>query len=120
MTWKKPSEELKRFLQKKLKNVDCQRRLMFGCPSYFINNNMFTGVYGDNIFIRLAPADIEEMLGEFPKIKRFEPRPGRIMKEYLALPKSIYANKELFSRLLRKSLSYARSLPRKKKRRRLN
>lgn len=118
MTWKKPPKEIELLLQKKLRNVDCQKRVMFGCPSYFINGNMFIGAYGDDIFIRLAPAGIEEMLGEFPEMKRFEPRTGRVMTEYLALPKSIYTNKELFSKLLSKSLSYARSLPRKKKRRR--
>jgi TfoX/Sxy family transcriptional regulator of competence genes len=89
---------------------------MFGCPSYFINNNMFTGAFQENIFVRLARDDIEKTLQKLTNSKRFEPRPGRVMKEYVALPKSVYTKKEVFSELLRKSLSYTRSLPRKKKR----
>jgi TfoX/Sxy family transcriptional regulator of competence genes len=116
MKWKKPSEKISLFLEERLKNVECQSRTMFGCPSYFINDNMFIGAYGDDIFIRLAPADIEETLKTFPHAKRFEPRPGRVMKEYVALQKSVYTKKEVFSDLLRKSLSYTRSLTRKKRR----
>jgi len=115
MKWKKPSEKLRTFLEERLRHIDCQSRIMFGCPSYFINNKMFIGAYGDDIFIRLAPADIEQMLGRFPEMKRFEPRPGRVMKEYLALPKIIYTNTESFSELLRRSLSYTRALPQKKR-----
>ncbi|UCG30707.1 MAG: TfoX/Sxy family protein [candidate division WOR-3 bacterium] len=116
MKWKKPSEKISLLLKERLKNVECQSRIMFGCPSYFINGNMFIGAYGDDIFIRLAPTDIDEKLKKFPHAKRFEPRPGRVMKEYVALPKSVYTKKDIFSELLRKSISYTRSLPRKKKR----
>jgi len=116
MTWKKPSEKLNLFLKESLKNVECQPRKMFGCPSYFINNNMFIGAFGDDIFIRLSPQDIEDTLKRFSKAKRFEPIPGRVMKQYVALPESIYDRKNIFSELLKQSISYVRSLPPKKKR----
>ncbi len=116
MKWKKPSEELNLFLRKQLENVDCQSRMMFGCLTYFINNNMFIGAFQRNIFIRFAPADIEETLKKFPNTERFKPRPGRVMREYISLPESVYKKKDVFSKLLRKSVRYARSLPPKKKR----
>lgn len=115
MTWKKPSEELDLFLKKRLKNVECQSRKMFGCPSYFVKGNMFIGALGKDIFTRLSPQDIEDTLKRFPKAKRFEPIPGRVMKQYVILPQSIYNKKNIFSKLLRKSISYVRSLPPKKK-----
>lgn len=116
MKWKKPSEELELFLQKKLKNIECQPRKMFGCPSYFIKGNMFVGAFEESIFLRLTPADIEDTLTRFPKATRFEPRPGTVMKEYVNLPASIYKKSDVFSKLLKQSISYVRSLPPKKKR----
>ena len=116
MTWKKPPEKLDLFLKEQLKNIDCQSRMMFGCPSYFIKDNMFIGAFGAEIFLRLAPHDIEGTLKRFPKTSRFEPLPGRVMKQYVALPESIYKKKIIFSELLKKSITYVRSLPPKKKR----
>jgi len=116
MKWKKPPEELELFLEKKLANIDCQSRKIFGCPSYFINNNMFIGAFGKEIFLRLAPADIEETVKRFPKARRFEPIPRRVMKQYVALPESIYNQQDIFSKLPRQSINYARSLPPRKKR----
>lgn len=116
MTWEKPPEKLILFLKELLKNVDCQSRTMFGCPSYFIKDNMFIGAFGEDIFIRLAPHDIEETLKRFPKASRFEPKPGRVMKQYAVLPESIYNEKHILSELLKKSITYVRTLPPKKER----
>ncbi|MGD9380127.1 MAG: TfoX/Sxy family protein [candidate division WOR-3 bacterium] len=116
MKWQKPSEELVTLLKKKLENTKCESRKVFGCPSYFINNNMFIGVFQKNIFIRLSPEDAKETLEKHPKVRHFEPRTGMVMKEYLTLPETIYQRKDVFSRLLEKSLEYVRSLPPKKKR----
>lgn len=112
----KPPKELEIFLKKNLATIKCTERKMFGCPSYFINGNMFIGAFRENIFVRLAPEDITKLLKAYPELKRFEPRSGAVMKEYLALPESFYTKKALFSRALKKSLTYVRSLPPKKKR----
>jgi TfoX/Sxy family transcriptional regulator of competence genes len=116
MKWQKPSEELTAFLKMRLRNIECDSRKMFGCPSYFINNNMFTGVFGKSVFIRLSPEDLSETLKKYPKVKHFEPRKGMVMKEYVSLPESIHQQKKVFTNLLNKSLKYVRSLPPKKKR----
>ena len=112
--WQKPSEELTLFLEDRLKRIDCQSRKMFGCPAYFINNNMFIGAFKRDVFIRLSPEDKEKALKKHSKIKPFTPRPGITMKEYVALPKTFYSQKKVFSELLKKSVKYARSLPAKK------
>jgi TfoX/Sxy family transcriptional regulator of competence genes len=116
MKWKKPSDKLNIFLKEQLKNVDCQSRKMFGCPSYFIKGNMFIGAFGEDIFIRLPPQDIEDTLKRFPKTSRFEPKPGRVMKQYVALPENVHNKKRIFSELLKKSITYVHSLPPKKER----
>jgi len=45
----------------------CEKKRMFGCPAYFVNNNMFCGVFADTIFVRLTPGDKENYL---PNLKR--------------------------------------------------
>ena len=111
MKWQKIPEELAVFLKTSLNNTRCQSRTMFGCPAYFINNNMFIGAFRKDIFIRLSPEDKEEALQKYKKIKPFAPRAGIIMKEYVALPKTLHSQKKAFSELLKKSVKYARSLP---------
>ena len=112
----KPSKELEIFLRKNLEGTKCTERSMFGCPSYFINGNMFVGAFREDVFIRLPPEDIAKLLKMHPELRRFEPRRGVVMKEYLALPESYYTQKALFSKILKKSITYVQSLPRKKKR----
>jgi len=115
MKWQKTPDELVLFLKMSLKDIDCQARKMFGYPCYFINGNMFAGAFGKNVFIRLSPEDIEEILARHPNAERFGPRPGTVMKEYVSLPEAIYKNKALFHTLINKSAEYVRSLPPKKK-----
>ncbi len=115
MAWKKSPEELTNFLEQSLKDVDCQRRKMFGFPAYFINNNMFCGTFEDNLFIRLSDGDREKILNEHKGVEPFEPMPGRPMKEYVVLPKSLYKNKPKYSLWINKSIDYVSSLSPKKK-----
>lgn len=114
MKWQKPSKELTLFLEDKLKHIDCQARKMFGCPVYFIDNNMFIGAFRKDVFIRLSTADRERLFNKYKEIRPFTPRAGITMKEYVALPKTLYSKKKVFSDLLRKSQMYVRSLPSKK------
>jgi TfoX/Sxy family transcriptional regulator of competence genes len=115
MAWKKSPEEALTFLSETLRDVECQSKQMFGYPVYFINNNMFIGVHQDDLFLRLASEDREEILASYEGIRPFEPMPGRIMKEYVAIPEPLYRNKEIFTELLAKSIQYVSSLPPKEK-----
>ena len=114
MTWQRTPQELVVFLEKRLKNVKCQSRTMFGCPAYFINHNMFIGAFQKDIFIRLPPGDVQKILEKYAETKPFTPRAGVTMKQYVEVPAILYTKKKVFSDLLKKSIRYVRSLPPKK------
>jgi len=114
MPWKKASKELSEFLDGALSSFNCKKKLMFGSPAYFVNSNMFTGVFQDDIFIRLSEKDRSEITGLNDEVVPFEPMEGRIMKEYVVLPESLYSHREEFEKWLSHSYQYASGLPPKK------
>jgi TfoX/Sxy family transcriptional regulator of competence genes len=113
--WKKSSPELEKVLDAALMRFTCDKRPMFGSPCFWINRNMFAGVHGDNIFIRLPEADRKELLGGFPGAAQFEPIKGHFMKEYVVLPREVYNNPGAFEAWLMRAHAYAASLPPKVK-----
>ena len=115
MGWKKAPDKLVAFLAATLQDVACEPRKMFGYPVYFINNNMFIGAHQDDLFLRLAPEDRDEVHANYDTIKPFEPVPGRMMKEYVVIPPDLYTNPAIFQELLTKSIRYVASLPQKAK-----
>jgi hypothetical protein len=76
---------------------------------------MFVGVHGDKLFLRMSDEDMEEPFKAYDGVKPFEPMPGRAMKGYVVLPKSLYSNKSKFGELVQKSFKYASGLPSKQK-----
>ncbi len=115
MEWKKPPEELVTFLAEKMKHVKCDYRKMFGYPAYFINGNMFTGIHGEKLFIKLSNDDIQKIMKDHSEVTPFEVMKGRPMKGYVVLPKSFYSQQSLFGEWLEKSVNYVSSLPPKQK-----
>ncbi len=115
MAWKKPSEELSQFLDERMSSFDVKKKKMFGCPVYFAKDNMISGVFENDIFIRLSEQDKKKIISESDEVMPFEPVKGRIMKEYVVLPDSVYNEPEKFSELLRSSYEYVSSLPPKQK-----
>ena len=106
MKWEKPPTNLIEFLKNILKNTDCEKRIMFGVPTGFINGNMFLGAHQQFLILRLSQEDIKEVLAKYRNSKRFEPMSGRVMKEYIALPAELYDREEIFNELLKKSIVY--------------
>jgi len=111
--WKKSPPELLDFIAEKMKNVDCGYRKIFGYPAYFINGNMFTGVFADKLFLRLSEEDITKIMRDCKEISTFEPMQGRPMKGYVFIPKSAYLNNAFFDEWLGKSIKFVSSLPAK-------
>jgi len=111
LTWKKSPPELIELLDKMLISFDCQRRMMFGYPVYFVNNNMFTGTHQNNVFLRLSESNRKEILSENNEASPFEPVKGRIMKEYVVLPDSILKDSRGLRKWLNRSYDYLSSLP---------
>jgi TfoX/Sxy family transcriptional regulator of competence genes len=58
-------------------------RPMFGNTAAFVNGNMFAGLFGDGLFVRLAPEDLEKVKKQGGR--NFEVMPGRAMEGYAML-----------------------------------
>ena len=95
-------------------DLDVERRKMFGYPCAFVNGNMFTGVHGDYVILRLGEAERAEFLA-LPGAHGFEPMPGRPMKEYVVPSDNQLQDRDFLLAWMAKSLAYARSLPPKAK-----
>ena len=112
--WTKAPVELVEFITEKMKDKNCDYKKMFGYPAYFINGNMFAGVHGDKLFLRLSDADMAEIMKDCKDVTAFEPMPGRAMKGYVVLPKPVYSDDKLFAEWLDKSIEYVSELAPKK------
>ena len=114
MKWAKAPKELKDLLEHAMENTKCEKRPMFGYPAYFINRNMFIGLFQDKVFARLSNAQLVALRSKFPSISNLEPMPGRPMKNYYIIPKKKYADTRAFRKIISSSAEYTRTLaPRK-------
>ena len=111
MKWKKAPSELVDMIDEAMTPFDCQRRLMFGYPAFFVNNNMFAGLHRDSMIIRLSESDRERIVSDFDEATIFEPMPGRKMKEYIELPEAVYGDSRLLDAWLKRSFDFASALP---------
>jgi TfoX/Sxy family transcriptional regulator of competence genes len=87
-------------------------RPMFGSVAAFADGQMFMGLFADELFVRLAEADRQELMaaGGGP----LEPMPGKPMREYVAIS-DWQAEPEMVRGWGLKALDYALSLPPKKR-----
>ena len=86
-------------------------RPMFGNPAAFVNGNMFAGLFGDDLFVRLSDDDATRLHAAGGG--DFAPMPGRPMKGYTTLPRPWQSDVETARRWMAISLAWARSLPAK-------
>ena len=119
MEFKKAPKDLIDLIVNKMKDKNCDYKKMFGYPAFFVNGNMFVGIHGENLFLRLSDSDIENIKEDFKAVANFEPMPGRAMKGYVVLPKSLYSDDNAFTKWLDKSIDYASSLPQKNAKKKL-
>ena len=121
MKWQKPSQQLiDTFNCIVPEGTSIEKRKMFGYPCSFVNNNMFMGLYQEGLFLRLSEQDRERFL-QLEKAQRFEPMPGRIMKEYVVVPSWMIKETTLLQDWVKRSLEYVSGLPPKvKKKKRKN
>jgi TfoX/Sxy family transcriptional regulator of competence genes len=84
-------------------------RPMFGQLSAFVNGNMFMGIFGEDVLMRLPEEDRAELTaaGGGP----FEPMPGRPMREYVVLPPAWRDDPERIRRWAARALDHAEELP---------
>jgi TfoX/Sxy family transcriptional regulator of competence genes len=87
-----------------------ERRKMFGQPCAFVNGNMFTGLHGPRMVLRLP----EERRRAFLAIEGatlFEPMPGRPMKEYVVIPEAIIKDDHALRDWMEQAFLSAAALP---------
>jgi TfoX/Sxy family transcriptional regulator of competence genes len=72
-------------------NPDILVRPMFGHNAAFINGNMFAGTFGQDVFVRLDEHHRLELLAA-PGAMPFAPMKGRVMAEYVQLPRATDAS----------------------------
>jgi TfoX/Sxy family transcriptional regulator of competence genes len=110
----KPAEDDKQFFRSLIpEGPAIEVRAMFGNLGAFVNGNMFAGLFGPDVGIRLNEVDRTDLAavdGSGP----FGPA-GRPMSGYLALPAAWRATPELAARWVERALAEASSLPPKVK-----
>ncbi len=115
MAWKKVSPAVCEVLEEILAGYPAEKRKMFGSPTFFINNNMFAGAHEDSLILRLSSRDREEIGADRDEAGPFEPLAGRPMREYVALPEPLLADREWLAGWVERSFSFTSSLPPKEK-----
>jgi TfoX/Sxy family transcriptional regulator of competence genes len=98
MEWEKANQNMSDYLEKLIINYECRKKPMFGAPVYFVNDNMWTGVKGGKVFLRLSEDDR-----------------SAIMKEYVEIPESKLTDDKFINNWLEISYSFVKSLPPKVK-----
>jgi len=88
-------------------------RPMFGNISAFVNGNMFFGLFGNDLFVRLSPQD-QAMLRSENGASNLEPMKGKPMKDYVVMPRSWKDEPETVRSWVSKSLAWSSKLPAKK------
>src|SRR5260221_9270821 len=89
------------------------RKPMFGYPALFLNGNMFAGTFQDKVVARLAEADRDKALQS--GVERFEPMPGRPMKEYIVIPSDDVTKPAALAGWIARAHRHAATLPPKAK-----
>jgi len=87
-------------------------RKMFGSPCAFVNGNMFAGLHEAGLILRLSESEREAFL-RLKGTSRFEPMPGRFMREYVVAPDEMAGHPEVVTNWMRKAFAYGSSLPAK-------
>ncbi|MBM3567606.1 MAG: TfoX/Sxy family protein [Alphaproteobacteria bacterium] len=113
MAWRKsPPTLIARFDAVLPKAPGVVRRSMFGYPVAFVNDAMFTGLHQESFILRLSDGD-RRALAKAHDARPFEPLPGRVMREYLALPPALIDDAGELKAWVARGLAYARSVKRK-------
>lgn len=111
MAFPRPTPAATAFFQALLpEHPEVRVKPMFGCQAAFAREQMFLGTFGDEVFLRL-PEDARETLMELSGARAFEPLPGRVMVEYVLLPRAFRDELERARPWVERSLEQALAAP---------
>ena len=114
MKWQKSPQELVDLFASVMPGPPAVQRQMFGYPAGFVNGNMFMGLFQDQMILRLSEDGRQELIRKHGA-KAFEPMPGRPMKEYVALPRTLMRDRKELTGWVSRALEYGGSLKPKSK-----
>lgn len=110
-SWRKsPDSHVRAFQAALPSHRRVEPRRMFGYPCAFVNGNLFCGLHQESICVRLGAQAAARRIAAGTAAK-FEPMPGRVMREYVAVPARDCADPARLSPWLRQALKYALTLP---------
>jgi TfoX/Sxy family transcriptional regulator of competence genes len=110
MSMPKPSDQAKASFQKLVPpDPAVSTRPMFGNLSAFVNGNMFCGLFGEDLFVRVSDEDQAKIRKQGGKA--FEPMPGRAMTGYVVLPGGWQKKPDTVRTWIVTALSWSRALP---------
>jgi len=115
MKWQKASEKMKGLVADAVSGVECEPRMMFGYPVFFVNRNMFAGLFGNSVFIRHSDKIRTFLEKKRVKLNLLTPMPGRPMKDYAILPAGLAGKRADLRKVIRMSAEHTRTLPPKEK-----
>jgi len=84
---------------------------MFGGIAFLLHGNMCVGVHGDDLIVRVRPAETDALLRE-PGTKVFD-LSGRPMKGWLLVTPAGFRTEAALQAWIARGLAYASSLPKK-------
>jgi TfoX/Sxy family transcriptional regulator of competence genes len=106
----KPSEQAKAAFTKLVPGgPSVTMRPMFGNLAAFVNGNMFAGLFGEELFVRLSDDDSAKVRKQGGR--DFEPMPGRAMKGYVTVPSSWRNKQDVAQGWIRTALERTRQMP---------
>jgi TfoX/Sxy family transcriptional regulator of competence genes len=109
MQWRKSPQQLVDLFVSVIPDPPVVQRKMFGYPAGFVNGNMFMSLFQDDMILRLPESLREEFL-RVDGAKIFEPMPGRPLREYIAVPTQVMADKKKLASWVSRALDYGASL----------
>jgi TfoX/Sxy family transcriptional regulator of competence genes len=110
MQMPKPSEEAKAALARVVPDEPAVTiKPMFGQLSGFVNGNMFIGIYGEDLVLRLPPDEIDKVKKQGGR--DFEPVAGHKMGGYVVVPGDWRAKPP--NALIKRALEETRKMPKK-------
>jgi len=114
MTMPKPSEQAKAAFQKLVPpEPNVTTRPMFGNLAGFVNGNMFCGLFGEDLFVRVSKDDQARVRKQGGR--PFEVMPGRAMTGYVMVPAGWQKKPDATGAWIVTALSWSRALPAKDK-----
>jgi hypothetical protein len=112
MAWEKSPPALVAAFERVMDRFpEVKRRQMFGYPAATLGGNMVTGLHQANWVVRLSPEDQELALGAGATV--FEVMPGRVMKNFVALPATIITDDDATAAWIERGIAFTRTLPAK-------